>query len=237
VPKKHQSVSDTISWLTFPRQAYPNFYLSAQRVRDRFDSYLGSISQFSKSAEKTGGANVSVQALFLKAGIQGGGGGDKEIVWDLDVLLARALVLRAYLSTVGELDTDARSAGVTDFVLARGPGRLLEPFDVAHNPLWNEYGISPDVVTEIADEQQRQASVGTGGGPKHEYWPAFANTDRGLVVSLLGHGSLIETDVRAYLGRDMTYCIFGQKISDWQSWTLLSPLHVWVEPYGKANWG
>jgi hypothetical protein len=27
----------------------------------------------------------------------------------------------------------------------------------------------------------------------------------------------------------MTYCIFGQKIRDW-SWTLLSPLHVWVEP-------
>jgi hypothetical protein len=57
------------------------------------------------------------------------------------------------------------------------------------------------------------------------------------VVSLLGDASLIGTDVRSYLGLDMTDCIFGQKTREWQSWTLLSPLHVWVEPPGNASWG
>ena len=47
---------------------------------------------------------------------------------------------------------------------------------------------------------------------------------------------MIGTDVRSYSGLDMTYCIFGQKIRDWQSWSLLSPLHVWVEPPGNAKW-
>jgi hypothetical protein len=237
MPRERQSVSDTVSWLSFPRQTYPNFYLNVQRIGHRFRGYLGSISQFSESVEKSGEANASVKALFLEAGIQRGRGGGAEIEWDLADPLAQVLVLRAYLATVGELHTDARSAPVTDFVLARGRGGLVQPLHVADSPLWHEGGISPGVVTEIAAEQRRQAAIGTGPDPEPLYWPAFANTDRGLVVSLLGDASLIGTDVRSYLGLDMTYCIFGQKIRDWQSWTLLSPLHVWVEPPGKTNWG
>jgi len=51
VPRAHQSVSDTIGWLSFPRQAYPNFYLNVQRIGHRFRSYLGSIREFSESVE------------------------------------------------------------------------------------------------------------------------------------------------------------------------------------------
>jgi hypothetical protein len=237
MPRERQSVPDTVGWLSFPRQGYPNFYLNKQRIGHRFHSYLGSIREFSKSVEKSGAANASVSALFFEAGIQGGLGGSEEVAWDLHDPLAQALVLRACLATVGELHTDARSAPVTDFVLARGRGGLVQPHDVADSPLWHERGISPDVVAEIAAEQRRQAGVDTGEGYAPLYWAAYANTDRGLVVSLLGVASLIGTDVRSYLGLDMTCCIFGQKLRDWQSWALLSPLHVWVEPPGKANWG
>ncbi|MGW1289202.1 hypothetical protein ACWD4N_37485 [Streptomyces sp. NPDC002586] len=235
--RERQSVSDTISWLSFPQQTYPNFYLNKERIGHRFHGYLGSISEFSKSVEKSGEANASVKALFFNAGIKGGHGGNMEIAWDLADSLAQVLVLRAHLATAGELHTDARSAPVTDFVLARGRGGLIQPLHVADSPLWAERGVSPGVVAEIAAEQRRQAAIGTTADPKPLYWGAFANTDRGLVVSLLGDASLIGTDVRSYLGLDMTYCIFGQKLRDWQSWTLLSPLHVWVEPPGKANWG
>jgi hypothetical protein len=237
MPRERQSVSDTVSWLSFPRTAYPNFYLNVQRIGHRFSGYLGSIREFSESVEKSGKANAKVNTIFAEAGIERGHGGRAEIAWDLGDPLAKVLVLRAYLATVGELHTDARSAPMTDFVLARGRGGLVYPDDVASSPLWREGGTSPGVVTEIAAEQQRQAAIGTAADPKYLYWPAYANTDRGLVVSLLGNASLISTDVRSYLGQDMTYCIFGQKIRDWQSWTLLSPLHVWVEPPGKANWG
>jgi hypothetical protein len=226
-----------VGWLSFPRQAYPNFYLNVERIGHRFHGYLGSISQFSESIEKSGEANASVKALFLEAGIKGGRGGGVEIEWDVADPLAQVLVLRAYLATVGELLTDARSAHATDFVLARGRGGLVQPLHVADSPLWHERGILPGVVTEIAAEQESQAAIGTSADPQPLYWAAFADTDRGLVVSLLGDASLIGTDVRSYLGLDMTYCIFGQKIRNWQSWTLLSPLHVWVEPPGKANWG
>jgi hypothetical protein len=178
-----------------------------------------------------------VQALFFQAGIEGGRGGGAVIAFNLDDALAQALVLRAYLTTAGELHTDARSAPVTDFVRARGRGGLVQPHGLADSPLWHESGISTDVVIEIAAEQKRQAAIGTGADPEPLYWAAFANTDHGPVVSLLGEASLIGTDVRSYSGLDMTYCIFGQKIRDWQSWTLLSPLHVWVEPPGNANWG
>lgn len=237
MPRERQSVSETISWLSFPRQAYPNFYLNSERIRHRFHGYLGSISQFSESIEESGEANASVKALFLEAGIKRGHGGNVDIAWDLADPLPQVLVLRAHLATVGELHTDARSAPVTDFVLARGRGGLVQPLHVVDSPLWHEHGIEPDVVTEIAAEQRRQAAIGTSADPEPLYWAAFANTDRGLVVSLLGDASLIGTDVRSYSGLDMTYCIFGQKLRDWQSWTLLSPLHVWVEPPGKANWG
>jgi hypothetical protein len=237
MPRERQSVSDTVGWLSFPRQAYPNFYLNVQRIGHRFRGYLGSISQFSESVQDSGEANASVKALFLEAGVKRGREGNVEIDWDLADPLAQVLVLRAYLATVGELHTDARSAPVTDFVLARGLGGLVQPQHVADSPLWHDGGVSPGVVTEIADEQRRQASIGTSADPEPLYWAAYANTDRGLAVSLLGDASLIGTDVRSYLGIDMTYCIFGQKIRDWQSWTLLSPLHVWVEPPGNANWG
>lgn len=80
------------------------------------------------------------------------------------------------------------------------------------------------MVSEIAAEQKRQAAIGTSADPAPLYRAADADTDRGLVVSLLGDASLIGTDVRSYSGLDMTYCIFGQKIRDWQSWMILSPL-------------
>jgi hypothetical protein len=237
MPRERQSVSDTVNWLSFPREAYPNFYLNVQRIGHRFHGYLGSIREFSESVERSGKVDAKVSAVFLDAGIELGRGGHAEIAWDLADPLAQVLVLRAYLATVGELHTDARSAPMTDFVLARGPGRLVRPLDVDNSQLWHEGGMSPGVVTEIAAEQQRQAAIGTSADPAPLYWAASANTDRGLVVSLLGDASVIGTDVRSYSGLDMTYCIFGQKIRDWDTWTLLSPLHVWVEPPGQANWG
>lgn len=123
--KTQQSVSDTVNWLSFPRQGYPNFYLNKERIAHRFHGYLGSIREFNKSVEKTGQANATVKALFFEAGMSGGGGGGAEITYDLVDPLAQALVLRAYLATVGELRTDARAAPVTDFTLARGRGGLI----------------------------------------------------------------------------------------------------------------
>jgi hypothetical protein len=237
MPSEHRSVSDTIGWLSFPRNAYPNFYLNTERIGHRFHSYLGSIREFSESVERTGEADASVKALFFEAGFKGGLAGGKEVQWDLADPLAQVLVLRAYLTTAGDLHTNARSAPMTDFVLARGQGGLVVPTHVTDSPLWHESGVSPDVVAEIAAEQERQARIGTTADPLPLYWAAYSNTEEGLVVSLLGDASLIGTDVRSYSGLDMTYCIFGQKIRDWQSWTLLSPLHVWVEPPGKPTWG
>src|SRR6266516_5264112 len=105
MPRERQSVSDTIGWLSFPRQAYPNFYLNVQRIGHRFHSYLGSIREFSESVEKSGEANASVKALFFEAGFKGGLGAGKEIAYDLVDPLAQVLILRAYLATVGELHT------------------------------------------------------------------------------------------------------------------------------------
>jgi hypothetical protein len=151
--------------------------------------------------------------------------------------LAQVLVLRACLATAGELRTDPRLAPATDFVLARGPGGLVQPNKIAESSIWASRGVPPEVVTEIADEQHRQAALGTGPDPEPLYWAAFAATDDGLAVSLLGDASLIGTDVRSWLGVEMTYCIFGQKIRDWETWTLVQPLHIWIEPPGKPNWG
>jgi hypothetical protein len=70
MPGERQSVSDTINWLSFPRHAYPNFYLNKERIGQRFRGYLGSIKEFSESVEKSREANASVKALFLDAGIK-----------------------------------------------------------------------------------------------------------------------------------------------------------------------
>jgi len=237
MPGEHQSVSETIGWLGFPPQAYPNFYLNKERIGYRFRSYLGSIREFSESVEKSGEASASVDTLFVKAGFKGGLGGSKEIQWDLSDSLAQALVLRACLATVGDLATDARLAPVTDFVLARGPGGIVEPLEVADSSLWPKSAISPDSIAEIAAEQRRQAKIGTTADPEPSYWAAYADTDRGLAVSLLGDASVIRGDARTYRDVKMNYCIFGQKVRDWQSWTLISPIHIWVEPLNKRAWG
>jgi hypothetical protein len=200
--RERQSVSDTIGWLSFTRQAYPNFYFQEQRIRDRFHGYLGSIREFSESVEKSGEAAASVKPLFFEAGFRGGLGRSVEVQWDLGDRLAQALILRAYLTTAGELDTHARSAPVTDFVLARGRGRIVQAEHVADSPLWQESGISPDVVTEIAAEQHRQAEYRTTADPQPLYWATYANTDGGLVVSLLGDASVNGSDVRNWGGLD-----------------------------------
>lgn len=237
MPRKRQSVSETINWLSFPRQRYPDFYLNKERIGRRFHSYLGSIREFSESVHKSTEVNAAVKAVFAQAGIKRGGGKDGEIAWDLTNSIAQVLVLRAYLATAGDLDTDAHSAGVTDWVLARGQGGIIKPLDVADSPLWDKVGISPDVVTEIAVEQQRQAAMENSADSVPLHWATYANTDQGLVVSLLKDASVVKDDMQSYAGVPMTYCIFGQKIRDWPAWALLSPLHVWIEPPGNANWG
>jgi hypothetical protein len=234
---KGQSVSETVGWLTFPREAYPNLYLNVPRIRHRFRGYFGSVRDFTKSVGKSGQANASMKAVFVNAGVQGGGSEGTEIAYDLGDPLAQVLVLRAYLASKGELAADARSTPVTDFALARGSGGLIQPHDVEDGLIWEERGIASDVAGEIAAEQHRQAAISTAEDPYPLYWVAYAKTDRGLVVSLLGGASLFGTDVRSWLGVDMTYCIFGQKIRDWNEWTLLQPLHVWLEPPGRPSWG
>lgn len=135
MPSEHQSVSDTIGWLSFPRNAYPNFYLNTERIGHWFHSYLGSIREFSESVERSGEADASVKALFFEAGFKGSLGGGKEVQWDLAGPLTQVLVLRAYLTTVGDLRTNARSAPMTDFVLARGQGGLVLQTHVIDSPL------------------------------------------------------------------------------------------------------
>jgi hypothetical protein len=234
---QRQSVADTVRWLSYPRQAYPNFYLNVERIGHRFHSYLGSIREFNESIERSGDANAEVQAIFVKAGVKRGRGSGEEVTYDLADPLAQVLVLRACLATAGELRTDVRSAPATDFVLARGAGGLVQPNKVAESPIWSSRGVPPEVVAEIADEQHRQAALGTGPDPEPLYWAALAASDYGLVVSLLGDASLIGTDVRSWSGVEMSYCIFGQKMRNWDSWTLVQPLHIWVEPPGKPSWG
>jgi hypothetical protein len=85
-------------------------------------------------------------------------------------------------------------------------------------------------VAEIAAEQHRQSVIATSEDPYPLYWVTYVRSESGLAVSLLGAASLFGSDVRSWMGVDMTYCIFGQKIRDWPSWSLVSPLHVWIEP-------
>lgn len=93
------------------------------------------------------------------------------------------------------------------------------------------------MVREIEAERERQTAIATEDDHNPNYWPAYAHTANGVAVSLLGVGSLFGTDVRSWLDVDMTYCIFGQKIKDWPTWVLLSPLHVWLEPPTVPAWG
>jgi hypothetical protein len=224
------SASEVVSSLRFPRQAYPNLYLNTERIAQRFRGYLGSIADFRKSAERTVGGDAKVRALFVEAGVQGAGVTGADVGYDLGDPLAQALVLRAYLANSGELRINTRAAPVTDFTLARGDGDLISPQDVLDNSSWKRHGVPAEVVAEIAAEQHRQSVIATSEDPYPLYWVTYVRSESGLAVSLLGAASLFGSDVRSWMGVDMTYCIFGQKIRDWPSWSLVSPLHVWIEP-------
>jgi hypothetical protein len=65
VSRERQSASETVKWLGFPGQAYPNFYLNVQRIGHRFRGHLGSISEFSESIERSGEVHASVRLAPL----------------------------------------------------------------------------------------------------------------------------------------------------------------------------
>jgi hypothetical protein len=109
---------------------------------------------------------------------------------------------------------------VTQFVLARGPGRL-SPASASLEDI-----LPKTVAAEIEAEAQKQRETAAATGDDPTYWPAHSRTANGLAVSLLGTRALIQTDVRSWLEVDMKLCIFGQKIKDRPDWVLLSPLHV-----------
>jgi hypothetical protein len=207
-------------------------YLNVDRIRHRFTGYLGAIRDFSRSLERSAGGNPKVKAIFVEAGLEGSAASGPDISWDMANPLAQALVLRVFLAVNGELANDVHGARSTAFVLARGPGLLSHPDSASLAD-----GLPLDVAEDIKAEQERQMAIALDDHAAPRYWPSYARTESGLAVSLLGVGSMFGTDVRSWIDADMTYCMFGQKIKDRPGWTLLQPLHVWLEPPSVPAWG
>jgi hypothetical protein len=174
--------------------------------------------------ERVTGGNAKVKAVFAEAGLKREANPGVQVAWDMGDPLAQSLVLRAYLAANDELADDVRAAKVTQFVLARGPGRL-SPASASLERI-----LPKTVASEIEAEAQKQMATAAATGDDPTYWPAYSRTANGLAVSLLGTRALFQTDVRSWLEVDMNLCIFGQKIKDQPDWVLLSPLHVWLEP-------
>ena len=231
----YESVQETLNQLTFPQTGYPNLYLNQKRLGDRFLGKLGAIDTFSKSVETTGGANAKLKAVVAEATLESARGRHATINWNLSDSLAQALVLRAYLESAGELRTEPRAAMMMDFVLVGGPGGLVHPDFVPDHANWPRNDLSVKAASEVADEVQKQVRLGTSPDHAPAYWVSFAHAAGGTVVSTLGTGSVIQTEVRQWAWSGGKYCIFGQKVRDWDSWTLVSPLHVWIEPPGRSR--
>jgi hypothetical protein len=169
MPRVRQSVSDTVSWLSFPRQAYPNFYLNVQTNR----APVWRLSRFNQRVQrvgrKSGKANAKVSTIFLEAGIELGRGGRAEICVGPRRPTSKSVGPEGISRHSGRAP-HRRALGAYDrFVLARGRGGLVYPNHVASSSAWHEGDISPGVVAEIAAEQQRQTAIGTSADPEPLY--------------------------------------------------------------------
>ena len=236
--RTRKSVAKTIEWLSFPQQAYPNLYLNRERIRHRFLTSQGAIREFSKTVARSAGANAKVKAVFAEAGVDVSGESGQVVTYDVADPLAQVLILRANLDADKALHRDPVEASVTDFVLARGSGGLITPAELRAGTVGpGAEVIPPEAAEELLAEHRSQVAISTEEDTNPTYWGGYVATQHGLAVSLLGAASIVGTEVRTWKGREMTYCIFGTKVSDWSTWTLVSPLHVWIEQPGKSEWG
>ena len=239
MPYELQPVEDIVAWMTFKAEPYPTLYLNSERIRLRFRGMIGSVLEFVRRAERTGTTSGGFQAVVASAGIQTASLGANEVRYDMADPQAQALVLRACLQELQVLDEDPREATVADFALARGHGGLIPGFEVDQldSRGWAESGIPRDVGSEIVKAREEHVRWATASDPAPFYWVGYVRTAKGLIISLLGDGSIIGTEARQYAHADMSYCIFGHKVQNFESWTLMAPLHVWGEPKGRPKWG
>jgi hypothetical protein len=223
-------VDETIAALTFPQHTYPNVYLHTERVEQAFIGNLGAISEFSRSAERALGGGAEVSAVFAKAGVHGDRKTSADVKINMEVPLARALVIRSYLSQAGGLATDVKSAKVMSYVIARGRGGVAYP---SQDGQWKA-SIAAWVPAEIADEvlaeHAQRLGIRRTDDSHPEYWPSFALTPTRISVALLGGRELNHSNSVNWIGAEVTCCIFGIKVRDWLNWTLIMPFHVWYEP-------
>ena len=239
MPLEMQPVENIVAWLAFRAEPYPTLYLNPERIRLRFRGMIGSVLEFVRRAETSSKASAGFQAVVVSAGIEGVGVDAAEVRYDMADPQAQALVLRACLQGLAVLDDDPRAATVADFAVARGPGGIIPGFEVDQldSRGWADSDVSLEVRTEIVQAREEQVRWATASEPAPSYWVCYIHTPRGLVISLLSERSIIGTEVRQYSHAPMSYCVFGHKVQNFESWTLMAPLHVWGEPEGSPRWG
>ena len=116
------------------------------------------------------------------------------------------------------------------YVLARGTGGV-DDADREEGGIAGIVKQLPDsAASEVLAEYERRIGIAREDDQELPYWPAFASTRTGPVVAFLGERELKHSEAVNFIGLPVTCCIFGTKINDWPGWTLVSPLHVWLEP-------
>jgi hypothetical protein len=223
--------------LTFTRHKYPNVYLPPTRVDEAFTGNIGSISTFVKNIETGGGAGIEVGVIAAKLGLKWDTKEGSSITFDLTQPLPKALVLRARLASKEMLETDAGSAAPMDYVLARGFGGIAYP-EATLDGSWSLGSRLPlGVVDEVLAEQGRRTGIHRGDDQHPEYWPPYAQTPSRIVVALLGGKEMNHSIAGGWTSTEVTCCIFGTKVKDWSTWTIVDPMHVWFEPGGPSKRG
>lgn len=223
--------AEAISALSFPRQQFPSVYLHPERVLDAFTGNIGAIEGFIQSAERSGQLSGTIGLPGIELGGERGGSSGTSVEYNLrNDILAQALVLRAYLANNKLLTGDSRRAQIFSYVLARGPGGVRYIDHTTGRPGGIIGQLPAEVGSEVLAEYERRIRIERADDRNPAYWPAISSTPTGRVIAFLGENELNQSNAVNYFDLPVTCCIFGTKIRDWPDWTMVSPLHVWLEP-------
>jgi hypothetical protein len=216
--------------LTFEPLDYPSIYLHPARVDEGFLQQLGGVQQFALREVQTASAEVGVSWVLSAKG-KGEFAGGRDITFSLEKPVVRALVLRAHLARIGRLRQEVRGAPQFSYALACGSGSITYPADDG-GPGQSFHHLVPPVVASEVTAEQITRGVRRHDDHDPQYWTLFCRASDGIAVALLGFDQMLDVGrTMSLIGQPLKWCIFGQKLKDGsQQWTLLNPLHVWVEP-------
>jgi len=196
-----ESVADLLRRLRFVGGPVEMLYLNETRVHDNFNSNVGEIESFTRTAAQ----KMEGETPVIKVG--GGLSREGSVTWTIKDPITQLLVLREALKSTGFLH-DLNGVGSGRYIAFTGDGIISRPglFDVMHRKALREH---PGLYDSLDAERTRREELISVSEPPGRSHYLLTVSDGVSVCAAILDGQWLKPTWPDWIGRDYRHEVLG----------------------------